>query len=36
MKAIRIHEFGDLGTLELEEIEVPQPATDEVLNPVEI
>jgi len=31
MKAIRIHEFGGPDVLELEDIEVPQPAEDEVL-----
>lgn len=31
MKAIRIHEFGELDTLELEDIDIPQPAADEVL-----
>jgi NADPH:quinone reductase-like Zn-dependent oxidoreductase len=31
MKAIRIHEFGGPEVLELEEIEVPKPADDEVL-----
>jgi NADPH:quinone reductase-like Zn-dependent oxidoreductase len=31
MKAIRIHEFGGPDVLGLEEIEVPQPAEDEVL-----
>lgn len=31
MKAVRIHEFGNLDELELEEIEIPQPAADEVL-----
>jgi NADPH:quinone reductase-like Zn-dependent oxidoreductase len=31
MKAIRIHEFGGPEVLELEDIEVPKPAEDEVL-----
>src|SRR6202012_3340970 len=31
MKAIRIHEFGGPDVLELEDIEIPQPAEDEVL-----
>src|ERR1700743_2027549 len=32
MKAIRIHEFGDLQkVMKLEEIEIPVPAADEVL-----
>lgn len=31
MKAIRIHEFGGPDVLELDEIEVPKPAEDEVL-----
>lgn len=31
MKAVRIHEFGGLDTLELEDIAIPQPAADEVL-----
>jgi len=31
MKAARIHEFGNPEILELEEIDVPQPAEDEVL-----
>ena len=31
MKAIRIHEFGDLDVLELDDIAIPQPHGDEVL-----
>src|ERR1700761_433945 len=31
MKAIRIHEFGGPDVLELEDINIPQPAADEVL-----
>jgi NADPH:quinone reductase-like Zn-dependent oxidoreductase len=31
MKAIRIHHFGSPDVLELDEIEIPQPAEDEVL-----
>jgi NADPH:quinone reductase-like Zn-dependent oxidoreductase len=31
MKAIRIHEFGGPNVLELDEIEIPKPAEDEVL-----
>src|ERR1700743_400323 len=31
MKAVRIHEFGSPEVLELEEVEKPQPAADEVL-----
>jgi NADPH:quinone reductase-like Zn-dependent oxidoreductase len=31
MKAIRIHEFGGPDVLELDDIEIPQPADDEVL-----
>jgi len=31
MKAIRIHEFGGPDVLELDEIEIPKPAEDEVL-----
>jgi NADPH:quinone reductase-like Zn-dependent oxidoreductase len=31
MKAIRIHEFGSPAVLKLENIEIPQPAEDEVL-----
>src|SRR6202012_1624861 len=31
MKAVRIHEFGSLDVLELDKIEKPQPAENEVL-----
>jgi NADPH:quinone reductase-like Zn-dependent oxidoreductase len=31
MKAVCIHEFGRLDMLELEELEIPKPKTDEVL-----
>jgi NADPH:quinone reductase-like Zn-dependent oxidoreductase len=31
MKAIRIHEFGSPGVLQLDDIAIPQPASDEVL-----
>src|SRR6202012_3579808 len=31
MKAVRIHEFGGLDVMELEEIEKPQPSENEVL-----
>ena len=31
MKAIRIHEHGDLDVLSIDEVEIPQPAADEVL-----
>ncbi len=30
MKAVRIHEFGDVSNLQYEEIETPEPADDEV------
>ncbi len=31
MKAIRFHEYGDAGTLRVEDVERPQPAAGQVL-----